>query len=142
MIWTRIYGAKIGTERKQLWNEDHEIAKTQGCEKDSLQRRGENGKSAGRIEAFKRARFNQVHGNELGIIISLLSQISVKKASKVSIPLQRLIQPENDNLRLLPIIPLAKMTAISLAEPKAQALLLDHVSVSTILEDGIWVCDF
>lgn len=60
---------------------------TQSSEKDSLERRGRNGKPAEKIEAFNRAQFNQVHGNEWRIIISLLSQINVKKASKVSIPL-------------------------------------------------------
>lgn len=55
--------------------------------KESLESRGENRRSAGRIEAFKRAHFNQVHGNKLGIIIFLLSQISMKNASKVSTPL-------------------------------------------------------
>lgn len=48
-----------------------------------------------------------------------------------------LIQTENDNLRLLSIIPLAEITAISLVEPKVRNLLSSHASVSTVLRDGI-----
>jgi len=53
-----------------------------------------------------------------------------------------LIQTANDNLRLLSIIPLAEMTAVSLAESKAQTLLLNHAGVSTILDNGIWGSGF